>query len=286
MIKRTIKHLLKAKDGIDGAGVKMRSVSPSDYSLLDPFVEVDEVESNNPEDFFAGFPPHPHRGSEFLTYIRKGEMRHSDSLGNTGHLKNGDMQYMCSGSGALHSEMPAPNKQGLHVFQLWINLPQSHKLCEPWYVDMRSEESPTVDSTNVKAVLLVGELCLEGKTVSKQLGESEAAKRSSRKTVADLSINANKKVELTLPKSHKAMVYVHSGQLKIAGQNIKKNELAILSSGEELEIICQRQKAGCLIMVGEPLNEPVVRGGPFVMNSEAEIQKAFADYQSGKFGQV
>ena len=286
MTKRTIEHLLKAKDGIDGAGVKMRSVSPSDYSLLDPFVEVDEVESNNPEDFFAGFPPHPHRGSEFLTYIRKGEMRHGDSLGNSGHLKTGDMQYMCSGSGALHSEMPAPNKQGLHVFQLWINLPQSYKLCEPWYVDMRAEESPTVSSTNAKAVLLVGELCLEGKTVSKQLGESEAAQRSSKKTVADLSINANNKVALTLPKAHKAMVYVHSGQLQIEGQNIKKNELAILSSGEELEIICQQHEAGCLIMVGEALNEPVVRGGPFVMSTDAEIQKAFTDYQSGKFGQI
>ena len=107
-----------------------------------------------------------------------------------------------------------------------------------------------------------------------------------KKTVADLSINANKKVNLTLPKSHKEIVYVHSGQLRMAGQNIKKNELAILSSGEELEIICQQQKAGILIMVGEPLNEPVVRGGPFVMNSKAEIQKAFTDYQSGKFGQV
>ena len=286
MTKRTVERLLKAKVGIDGAGVKMRSISPSDYSLLDPFVEVDEVQSNDPEDFIAGFPSHPHRGSEFLTYIRKGEMRHSDSLGNSGHLETGDIQYMCSGSGALHSEMPAPNKQGLHVFQLWINLPQSRKLCEPWYVDIRSKQCPTVTSSNGDVVLLVGKLCFDGKTISKKLGESEAARRASKKTVADLSIKANRQVTLSMPQSQKVIVYVHSGEVQIAGHYIKKNELAILTLGEELEINCQQYEAGCLIMIGEPLNEPVVRGGPFVMNSEAEIQTAFADYQSGKFGQI
>jgi redox-sensitive bicupin YhaK (pirin superfamily) len=283
MGQRCIKQILTARDGMDGAGVKLRSVSPSDYSLLDPFVEIDEIESNNPDDFFGGFPPHPHRGNEFLTYVRQGRLRHKDSLGNRGCVEAGGAQFLCAGRGAMHSEMPEPDEVGLHLFQIWINLPEQHKLCDPWYQDVSAEYFAQLSTDDFAVQVLLGRLQLAGQSLVADIGGETP--RPSDCTVAEISLKPGAGLALTVDPYYKVLLYMCEGALELAGETVTKSQLAILSEGELLKMESTGQ-ARCLLLMGKPLKETVTRGGPFVMNTEQDIQRAFVDFQTGKFGEI
>lgn len=283
MVKRVIDKIVTAEDGIDGAGVKLRSIAPSDYSLLDPFVEIDEIEATDPSDFFGGFPPHPHRGNEFLTYVRQGRLRHKDSLGNSGCVEAGGAQFLCAGRGAMHSEMPEPDQQGLNLFQIWINLPQQHKHCEPWYQDLSPKEFALFEGEGFAAQVMLGRLQSAGQTLSAAIGGESP--RPSECTVAEVDLDPKAEVTFSVAPQHKVLVYVSDGELNIDGKQVVKSELAVLSEGELLTLQ-SAEPARCLLLIGKPLKEAVSRGGPFVMNTEQDIQQAFIDFQSGQFGVI
>jgi hypothetical protein len=260
----------------DGAGVKMtRVIGSQRLDHFDPFLLLDEFRSDDPDDYIKGFPDHPHRGFETVTYMLAGHMKHGDNQGNTGHLGPGSVQWMTAGRGIVHSEFPEQEDGLMWGFQLWVNLPATDKMTTPRYQDIPAEDIPSVEpQAGVHARVIAGSLAGAQGPVSGVATDP---------IYLDLAIDDDVTWSLTLPTGHNAFVYVYQGSATIGSSRIfiQRGELALLTQGEQLPIEAV-DECRCIVVAGRPLNEPIARYGPFVMNTREEIYKAFEDYQAGR----
>ena len=273
---REIQQILPARSSRDGDGVRIQRVVGQRQHDLDPFLMVDEIRSDDQADYVGGFPAHPHRGIETLTYMLSGGFVHQDNFGHRAELRNGGAQWMSTGSGIIHSEMPLIHEGLLHGFQLWINLPAVQKMKAPEYRQATAEELPAVALRNGgSARVFGGSWLLEGTTVSSPLASMAAAART-----LDLQLPAGTQLTLDLPTADTLLAYVYDGSLA-AGLLIQQGQLARFSQGEQVTLTAGKQGVRLLLLAGTPLGEPIVQHGPFVMNTEAEIHQAIADYRNG-----
>ncbi len=279
MKERKIRQILPAQQVSDGAGVKiLRSLGLQPQLRLDPFLMLDCFGSDQAADYLAGFPAHPHRGFETVTYMLDGHMLHEDHLGNQGHLKSGGVQWMTAGSGIIHSEMPQQESGLMRGFQLWLNLPANEKMKDPAYVDLKPEQLSRVDlSGGGRAVVIAGHLTLplQHRTIA---GPIQGL--STEPLYVDFALSIGETLQLTIPQGHNALVYPFEGEVKIAGSRVQTHQAAILTDGDSLTLTAEAP-ARLIVLAAKPIGEPVVQYGPFVMNSVAEIEQAIRDYQAG-----
>jgi len=276
---RTLENIIRSYPSSDGDGVKIRRLALFNQRQADPFLMLDELVSDDEADYMGGFPPHPHRGMETLTYLRKGALIHKDHMGNRGEIRSGGAQWMSAGRGIIHSEMPEEDMGGLHGFQLWINLPAKDKMSDPAYRDVPATEIPVVTLTNGTEVkVIAGEWTLEGEGVAGPL-DRLAAKAA----YLDVAIPAGETLTLPVADGRRAIVYVYEGTIE-TGQKVPEKPLLVFSSqGGDLELKAETDSQ-CLVLTGEAIQEPIAHYGPFVMNTHEEIEQAIRDYNSGQFG--
>lgn len=274
---REVVRKLRGQPTSDGAGVRMtRVIGTAALDSFDPFLLLDEFRSDDPKDYLAGFPNHPHRGFETVTYMLAGRMRHGDNQGNEGLLGPGSVQWMTAGRGIVHSEFPEQQEGLMWGFQLWVNLPRADKMTAPRYQDIQAEHIPEVDlGGGARARVLVG-------TVDGIAGP--VTNVATDPVYFDLQLDPNASYTAELPEGHNVFAYVYAGGAKIgaAGTTIARGEIALTSPGAALPVTAGAEGARLIVVGGRPLNEPVARYGPFVMNTQEEIRQAFADYQSGR----
>ncbi|TCO81476.1 hypothetical protein EV699_108107 [Plasticicumulans lactativorans] len=276
---RPVQGLVAGQATSDGAGVRLTRVL--DHTLqrrLDPFLMLDAFGSDRADDYIAGFPDHPHRGFETITYMLAGRMRHRDSAGHEGLLQNGGVQWMVAGHGVIHSELPEQEEGLMEGFQLWLNLPARDKLTAPWYRDIPSAEIPefvTADGVTVRVI------------AGSSHGTAGAVERPVTEPLyLDLHLPAGARFAQALPAGHNAFVYVYRGTLRIDGAEVPAQRMAILANAAQADgvVLHADGPARALLIAGRPLGEPIVQYGPFVMNTQAEIQQAVADYRAGRLG--
>jgi redox-sensitive bicupin YhaK (pirin superfamily) len=248
---------------------------------MDPILMIDELRSAHREDFAGGFPPHPHRGMQTLTYLRQGGLIHEDSRGNRGEIRGGGVQWMSAGRGIIHSEMPTLDSNGLHGFQLWINLPRAEKMSEPRYRDIPGPELVRYATSGVAATAIAGRWSIDDVVLQGPLVELDG-----RAAIAELVLAPGVSSTLELPDSENALAYVYDGSVAHGGSQLSACHLLITSRGTHWTLEAGESGAGLLLMRGQPLREPVANYGPFVMNTEAEIEQAVRDYNAGKFDQI
>ncbi len=278
-VTRKLLSLVTGMPATDGAGVKLvRVIGQPALQELDPFLLLDAFRSDNPDDYIAGFPSHPHRGFETVTYLLNGRMRHKDNAGNEGVIEPGGIQWMTAGKGIIHSEMPEQEEGKLEGFQLWINLPASHKMTQPAYQEYDVDNIPveTRPGTSIRVIT--------GETSQGTLGP--VSQPLTDPLYLDVSLDANTAFSESIPELHNAFVYVIQGSLRLENEQGEKisatrDQLAILSQGTAIELESQEQPARFLLIAGKPIGEPIARSGPFVMNNQEELQQAYMDYQSG-----
>ncbi len=275
---RGIDRILVGRPATDGAGVRMtRIIATPELDQFDPFLLLDEFRSDDADDYIAGFPDHPHRGFETVTYMLAGHMGHADNQGNRGELGPGSVQWMTAGRGIVHSEMPRQEDGLMWGFQLWVNLPATDKMTEPRYQDIPADDVPAVDvNEGVRARLIAGELGDARGPVSGIATEP---------LYFDLAFRGRAELEIPIPQGHNVFVYVFDGSVHVVsdpGGVVSRGEIALLDDGDRL-VLRSDTDARCLVVGGRPLNEPVARYGPFVMNTQEEILQAINDYQSGRF---
>ncbi|RTL47333.1 MAG: pirin family protein [Rhodocyclaceae bacterium] len=282
MSTRTLKGLIPALQASDGAGVKLlRSLGQTQGHRLDPFLMLDSFSSDNPDDYIAGFPPHPHRGFETVTYMLDGHMLHEDHLGNRGDLRGGGAQWMTAGRGIIHSEMPQQTNGRLRGFQLWINLPAKEKMKPASYRDIQPEEIPTATlADGIEVRVVAGVLDTAGTTVAGPIRGI-----STQPLFLDVRLPAGTVFTHGLPEGHHAFVYPYEGMVDILApgqdaQRINTHQAGLLGTGDGVTISATDQAARFLLLAAHPLNEPVVQYGPFVMNTREEIEQAVFDYQN------
>jgi quercetin 2,3-dioxygenase len=281
MTKRKIGRVIEGVATSDGAGVKLRrSVGRSPTDRVDPFLLLDEFFSDDPSDYLAGFPSHPHRGFETVTYMLDGHMRHEDHLGNRGDLGPGGVQWMTAGRGVIHSEMPQQTAGRMRGFQLWLNLPAKEKLKPAHYRDLAATEIPVVElADGARAKVIAGTLDADGKTaVGPIRGVSTAP------LYLDVHLPAGGRFEHAIPNEHSAVVYVYEGHLQVSdlAPVIEPHQAVVLIDGDEVELVAGVAPVRFLLLAARPLKEPVVQYGPFVMNTRAEIEQAVADFRAGR----
>jgi redox-sensitive bicupin YhaK (pirin superfamily) len=277
MTQRHIFRRIRGTDTADGAGVKLkRIIGQPGLDMLDPFLLLDEFRSDQAGDYIAGFPEHPHRGFETVTYMLAGHMRHNDNHGNSGDLTPGSVQWMTAGRGIQHSEMPEQENGLMWGFQLWVNLPAKDKMIEPRYQDISPERIPSVQPVEgVTVKVIAGELA--GVT-------GPVAGIVTAPIYLDIALQAGAGIEIPLPENHSAFAYVFDGDdALVAGEQLSRSELAVLSKGSSVSVTGGNAPARVLLVAGQPLKEPVARYGPFVMNTMEQIHEAIADFRSGKF---
>ena len=289
---QTYRHLVRRLEGVvtsDGAGVKLtRIIGSKQLDMLDPFLLLDCFESDQPEDYIGGFPEHPHRGFETVTYLLQGRMRHKDSAGNEGVIKPGGVQWMTAGKGIVHSEMPEQQQGLLKGFQLWVNLPASAKMTEPVYQEFPAASTPVERQKDGAVVRVIAGQTEQGTT-------GPVCNTYTHPTYMDITLPAHCSFYQTLAPSHNAFVYVIDHSIQIEGSDkdnkqdgltnepVLANQLGILSQGAHLRVTSGAQGARFLLVAGKPLHEPVVRGGPFVMTTKQEVMQAFSDFHKGNF---
>ena len=259
----------------DGAGVKLtRVIGQRALPDLDPFLMLDEFGSEKGADYIAGFPDHPHRGFETVTYMLDGRMRHGDNKGHSGLLVSGSVQWMTAGRGIVHSEMPEQEDGLMRGFQLWVNLPARDKMCEPRYQEYAPEKIPVArPAAGVTVKVIAGEVA----GVKGPVGGV-----ATDPTYLDIALEKGATFSHPLPKDYNAFAYVFEGAGMVGIKEIEKGHLAVLSQGERFEVTADDQAARMILVAGRPLREPVAKYGPFVMNTPEEIQQAIADYQAGR----
>lgn len=270
MTIRTLTHTTKGIDTSDGAGVNLtRIIASPDLPMVDPFLMLDAFGSDDPHDYILGFPPHPHRGFETVTYLLAGRMRHKDSAGHEGVIEPGGVQWMTAGRGVVHSEIPEQEDGLLAGFQLWINLPASHKMCAPKYQEFPAAEIPeaTFDGGSMKVI---------AGTVDGVTGPVVNAHTTP--LYFDVSLKDGHTLTQRVAETHSAFIYVIEGDVN--GQDA--GTLAVFEDGDELHVQATADSR-FLLVAGKRLGEPVARRGPFVMNTAEEIRQAFDDYQNGRF---
>lgn len=261
----------------DGAGVRLtRLLTQKLQRRLDPFLMLDAFGSDDPDDYIAGFPDHPHRGFETITYMLEGRMRHRDSAGHEGLLTHGGVQWMTAGRGVIHSEIPEQEAGRMEGFQLWLNLPAADKLCAPWYKDFPAGELPRYRTEPGVAVTVVA-------------GVSQGAAGAVTRPVTqplylDIELAAGSAFEQPLAAAHNAFVVVYRGAVEIAGEDVSALQLAILANDPAADGVrlVAREASRALLVAGQPLHEPIVQHGPFVMNDEQGIYQAINDYRNGR----
>lgn len=278
---RKLRSLITGMPTTDGAGVKLtRVIGQPALQELDPFLLLDAFRSDDPDDYIAGFPSHPHRGFETVTYLLEGRMRHKDNAGNEGVIEAGGIQWMTAGRGIIHSEMPEQEDGRLEGFQLWVNLPASHKMTEPTYQEHNASNIPVESRPGTKIRVIAGKTSLgTAGPISQPLTEP---------LYLDVSLDANTSFSEEIAEHHNAFVYVIEGSVTLESDqggtvSVVRDQLAILTQGASIELESTEQAARFLLIGGKPLGEPIVRSGPFVMNTREELQQAYSDYQSGNF---
>ena len=276
---RPLQTLLTAQPASDGAGVKLhRIVGPDGMRGLDPFLLLDEFASDSAADYIAGFPPHPHRGFETVTYMLAGEMLHEDHLGNRGRLSAGGVQWMTAGRGVIHSEMPQQEEGRMHGFQLWINLPAAEKLKDPAYREIPAATIPVATLPNggtVKAI--AGRLEVAGGAL---VGAVSGI--STEPLYLDVRLAPGTDLAVPVPLGHRALVYLYGGALTWGDRTQGVRQMAVLGDGDALELRAGPEGAQALVLAARPLGEPIAHSGPFVMNTREEIDQAIRDYQEGR----
>ncbi len=276
---RRIGRRLQGRPTSDGAGVKlMRVFAHGDSGELDPFLMLDEFSSYDANDYLAGFPSHPHRGFETVTYMLDGHMLHEDHLGNRGDLKSGDVQWMTAGRGIIHSEMPQQREGRMRGFQLWINLPAAEKMKPASYRDIPAADIPVVRlADDVEVKIIAGEILHDGAHV-----RGPIAGLSTEPVYMDIHLPPRTRFSLPLPATHSVFVYVFEGAASIAGADLDQGQGAVLVDGDRVAVDGGNEGGRLLLLAGKPIGEAVVQYGPFVMNTAAEIHQAVADYQAGR----
>ena len=277
MTERSILRRIRGMDTSDGAGVRLkRIIGQPGLDMVDPFLLLDEFRSDQAGDYIAGFPEHPHRGFETVTYMLAGHMQHGDNHGNRGDLGPGSVQWMTAGRGILHSEMPQQENGLMWGFQLWVNLPASDKMTAPRYQDIAPDRIPVVHpSGGVEVRVIAGEL--DGAT-----GPVDGI--ATAPIYMDIAVQAGAQIEIPLPEGHSGFAYVFDGtDASVAGERLGRSELAVLSKGDSVRVAGRDAAARVLLVAGKALQEPVARYGPFVMNTPEQIHEAIADFRAGKF---
>ncbi|MFT7775496.1 pirin family protein [Roseateles sp.] len=275
---REVERLVAGQPTSDGAGVKLNRVLTNNLQRrLDPFLMLDHFGTDNPDDYIAGFPDHPHRGFETITYMLNGRMRHRDSAGHEGLISDGGVQWMTAGRGVIHSETPEQNEGRMAGFQLWLNLPAKDKMREPWYRDITSAEVPEFERDGVKVRVIAGD----------SHGVAGAVQREHTAPLyLDLSLAPGARFEQPLPAGFNAFVYVFEGGLKFeSGCLVPPGRMAILANtpgSDGVRLTAGDTATRALLIAGQPLNEPIAQYGPFVMNTEAELVQAVRDFQAGR----
>lgn len=275
---RTIDRLIEGVATSDGAGVKLTRVLTGKLQhRLDPFLLLDAFGSDDPDDYIAGFPDHPHRGFETVTYMLSGRMRHRDSAGHEGLLENGGVQWMTAGHGVIHSEIPEQEHGVMEGFQLWLNLPAQRKMTTPWYKDFPSSEIPeytTEDNVTVRVI------------AGSSNGVAGAVTRETTEPLyLDIHVPAGAEFSTALPGTHNAFIYVYRGTVTVGGVEVESHRMGILSNTPEADgvTLSAKEDARLILVAGKPLNEPIVQYGPFVMNTQEEIHQALDDFRNGRF---
>jgi len=277
MKHRTIDQIVSPMATSDGAGVKMlRAIGTPSLDHLDPFLLLDMFGSEKGTDYIAGFPDHPHRGFETVTYMLAGKMRHRDNAGNEGLLETGGAQWMTAGRGLIHSEMPEQTDGLMKGFQLWVNLPADQKMIAPRYQDLAPDDiaSKELDGVGTLKVIAGDAFGVTGpvsEIVTKPL-------------FIDLEMDANADVEIPIPAGQTAFLYIFEGKMHLDGETIETNRLVTLDDGDGISIKAGSKGARFILLAADPIKEPIARYGPFVMNTQEEIYQAFDDFRAGKFG--
>ena len=286
MSTRTLKQVIESVPTSDGAGVKLRrSLGRAQHLRLDPFLMLDEFSSENADDYVAGFPNHPHRGFETVTYMLDGHMLHQDHMGNRGDLKSGDVQWMTAGRGIVHSEMPQQESGRMRGFQLWVNLPAREKMKPAGYRDIPASQIPVVElpgGGRVRAI--AGTLEANGKSTA---GPMQGL--TTDPLYFDVDLPAGTAFSHPVKWGYNAFVYVYEGGVEVgangASRALPTHSAGVLSDGDRVEVKATGEGARFILLAGRPLKEPIVQYGPFVMNTSEEIQQAINDYQSGRLTQ-
>jgi quercetin 2,3-dioxygenase len=285
---RTLAQIIPSVATSDGAGVKLRRSLGSQRGLqVDPFLMLDEFYSDDPKDYIAGFPAHPHRGFETVTYMLDGHMRHEDHLGNRGDLSPGDVQWMTAARGIIHSEMPQQSEGRMRGFQLWINLPSKEKMKPAHYRDIPAQQIPTLQlASGASAKVIAGSVVLEGATASGPVNGPDAP-LSTDPLYLDLKLPAGAVIDVPVSRGHSAFLYVYEGEAKVGeprgARTLPYRAAGVLSDGDAVQLQGGEHGAQLLLLAARPLREPVVQYGPFVMNTRQEIEQAVEDYRSGRF---
>ena len=260
----------------DGAGVKLKRSIGVEPNYFDPFLMLDEFGSDSKDDYIGGFPAHPHRGIETVTYMLQGEFEHEDSTGAKGRMKSGDVQWMKTGSGIIHSEMPAMTEGTLHGFQLWINMPANLKMSKPNYIYIDAEEMQTHKDEGKIVKVIAGKF---------EQAEGPVKKHNVEPVYLDIELKKDKEFNFELPSTHNSFIYLIKGEIKIGKhhhQKVENSKLILLEKGSELKVFGSTDSK-FLLIAGKPIGEQIARGGPFVMNTKQEILQAVEDYHKGTF---
>ena len=274
---RAVERLVAGRATSDGDGVKLTRVLTQPLQRrLDPYLMLDAFGSDNPDDYIGGFPNHPHRGFETITYMIAGRMQHRDSAGNEGLLENGGVQWMTAGRGVIHSELPQQEEGVMEGFQLWLNLPGKDKMSEPWYRDFGAADLPRfTTAAGVEVTVIAGQ----------SHGTTGAVTREATAPLyLDLHLPAGARFEQSLPPGHNAFVYVYRGELRIGTEQVPVQRMAILANDPQADgvVVEAAGETRALLIAGRPLNEPIAQYGPFVMNTEQEIYQALNDFRDGR----
>ncbi len=275
-----IRKIIQTTKGIpvtDGAGVKLtRIIASPELDMVDPLLLLDRFETENPDDYIGGFPPHPHRGFETVTYMLEGSMRHKDNTGNEGVVEPGGIQWMTAGKGIMHSEMPEQDEGLMRGFQLWINLPASHKMSEPGYQEFSGDHIAREDTERGGIIRVI-----TGTTDKGTAGP--VINKLTDPLYLDITLTPGESFSQSVPQSHNAVIYMIEGEVAIDDTNLCHEQLGVFGDGAAVQITSASEGARFLLMAGKRLEEPVARGGPFVMNTRAEVLEAFADLRAGRF---
>ena len=272
-----IKKIVEPVETSDGAGVKLkRSIGTSAINYLDPFLLLDEFGSENKDDYMAGFPPHPHRGIETVTYMLEGKFEHKDSTGAKGIMSSGDVQWMKTGGGIIHSEMPAMSDGKLHGFQLWVNMPAKLKMSKPEYIYLDAKQMKVYKDEEKKIKIIAGKF---------KNYEGPIKGHGVEPIYFDIELREENEFKFDLPLNHNSFIYLVEGNIKIGKdehQKIDGSSLIVLKKGKNLNVRALK-KSKFLLIAGKPIGETIARGGPFVMNTKQEILQAMEDYNNGNF---
>lgn len=280
---KAVQEIIAARASSDGDGVKLMRVfgGAGDPARFDPFLMMDEFGSYDASDYIGGFPPHPHRGFETITYMLEGHMEHQDHMGNIGDLRSGDVQWMTAGAGIIHSEMPKQTEGRMRGFQVWLNLPAHSKMQPPAYRDIASATIPVADVAGIRAKLIAGSADLDGQPLTGLVSRPDTDP-----LYLDLVFSDKLQAHtLTVPAGHTVLVYVYEGAVALgdAGTQITRGQVARLDrDGDTVVITPQAADTRLVVLAGKPLQEPIVQYGPFVMNTRQEIEQALSDYQRGE----